>query len=56
MFIVCDKTMENHNNQLHFQIQIVYDHKSTCVFPTWLVTNVNLFVTIFIKKSTKELG
>jgi hypothetical protein len=31
MFIVGDKTMENHGNQLHFQKQIIYDYKSVCV-------------------------
>lgn len=56
MFIVGDKTMENHGNRLHFQIQIVYDYKFACVFPTWLATNVKKFVTIFFLNSTKNLG
>jgi hypothetical protein len=31
MFIVGDKTMENHGNWLHFQKQIVYDYKCVCL-------------------------
>jgi hypothetical protein len=34
MFMVDDKTMENHGNQLYFQKNKLYMITSVCVFPT----------------------
>jgi hypothetical protein len=43
MFMVDDKTMENHGNQLYFQKNKLYMITSVCVFPTWLATDVFFF-------------